>query len=168
MTGDRLDEEKEPPSARGLFAAELRRLRLLHDVSQERLAALVVHTRASIASVEYGRQWPPWELAVRCDEVLHSGGTLQWLWPLVDAERRAARQVVAGVRLSDLRALVLRLAVLTGTDLSVLTVTGGEEAEHGMDREGRNDAAPPAFHSLVLHEGGNGDDGCRVRGSAGG
>lgn len=128
MTGYDL-EEKAPPSARRLFAAELRRLRLLHNVSQEHLAALAVHSRATIASVEYGRQWPTRELATRCDDILHSGGTLQRLWPLVNAERRAARQVLAGARLSDLRALVMRLAVLT--------VTGGEPAARGIDREGQ-------------------------------
>lgn len=121
-------EDGEPLSARELFAAELRRLRLLRDLAQEQLAGLVVYTRASIASVESGRQWPSRDLAVRCDEVLHSGGRLQWLWPLVDAERRAARQVLVGTRLSDLRALVLRLAFLTGTDLSALSVAVGEEA----------------------------------------
>lgn len=86
------------------------------------------NSRATIASVEYGRQWPTRELAVRCDEILHSGGTLQRLWPLVDAERLAAREVLAGARLSDLRALVLHLAALTGADLSVLRVSGGDEA----------------------------------------
>jgi hypothetical protein len=50
---------------------------------------------------------------------------------LVDAERRAAREVLSGVRLSDLRAVVLQLAVLTGTDLSVLTVA---EPDHPLPR----------------------------------
>lgn len=129
VTGDDVNEEQEPPTARLLFAAEMRRLRLLRNISQERLAGLVVHGRVLIAAVESGGRWPSRDLARRCDDALASGGTLQLLWPLVDAERRAARQVLAGAHLSDLRALVLRLAVLTGTDLSVLTVADGEETQ---------------------------------------
>jgi transcriptional regulator with XRE-family HTH domain len=127
VSGVDRESGKEPSSARELFGAELRRLRLLHEVSQEQLAALVVHSRALIAAVELAGRWPPRDLAVRCDEALHSGGTLIRLWPLVDAERQAARQVLTEVRLSDLRTVVLRLAVLTGTDLSVLTVAGSED-----------------------------------------
>jgi hypothetical protein len=46
---------------------------------------------------------------------------------LVDAERRAAREVIDGARLVDLRRAVLQLAVMTGADLSVLSVV---DAEH--------------------------------------
>jgi hypothetical protein len=122
VSGDDGELGKESTSARQLFGAELRRLRLSCELSQEQLATLVVHSRALVAAVELAERWPPRDLAVRCDDTLHSGGTLSRLWPLVDAERHAARQVLSGVRLSDLRAVVLRLAVLTGTDLSLLTV----------------------------------------------
>jgi hypothetical protein len=132
MSGD-VNRDLEPSTARELFAAELRRLRLRHGVSQEQLAALVVHSRALIAAVELGERWPPRDLAQRCDHVLHGGGILGRLWPLVDAERRAARQVLADVRLSDLRTAVLRLAALTGTDLSVLTVADSEELYRASD-----------------------------------
>ena len=98
----------------------------------------MVHSRALIAAVELGERWPPRDLAERCDEILHGAGMLKRLWPLVDAERQAVRHVLADVRLSDLRTAVLRLAVLTGTDLSVLTVAGAEEAtpepRSGCDR----------------------------------
>jgi hypothetical protein len=111
---------------------------------QDRLAALVVHGRTLIATVELGERWPPRDLAVRCDEVLGGDDVLTRLWPLVDAERRAARVVLGGVRLSDLREVVLRLAVLTGTDLSVLSVpdadptsSGGDEQRGGASRRGR-------------------------------
>jgi hypothetical protein len=105
--------------------------------SQEQLAALVVHSRALIAAVELGERWPPRELARRCDEVLGGGGTLLRLWPLVDAERQAARDVLSGVKLADLRAVVLRLAVLTGTDLSALSVADAD----GDGRSAPMDAA---------------------------
>jgi hypothetical protein len=95
------------------------------------LGGLVVHSRAVIAAVELGERWPTRELAVRCDEVLHTGGALVRLWPLVDAERRAVRRVVASARLSDLREEVLRLAVLTGTDLSALSVADTQESAPG-------------------------------------
>ncbi len=135
---DELSKGQEPATARELFAAELRRLRLRHEISQEQLAALVVHSRALIAAVELGERWPPRDLANRCDEALHGAGMLRRLWPLVDAERQAARQVLADVRLSDLRAAVLRLAALTGTDLSLLTVADAEDATPGTgDRSDR-------------------------------
>jgi hypothetical protein len=107
----------------------LRRLRQLRGTSQEQLAAQVVHSRALIAAVELGERWPPRDLAVRCDETLDGAGILSRLWPLVDAERQAAREVLSGVRFSDLRAVVLRLVVLTGTDLSPLAVSDAGEAK---------------------------------------
>jgi hypothetical protein len=124
---DDLGKGQEPSTARELFAAELRRLRLGHGISQEQLAVLVVHSRALIAAVELAERWPPRDLADRCDHALDGGGALGRLWPLVDAERQAARRILAEVRLSDLRAAVLRLAALTGTDLSVLTVADSQD-----------------------------------------
>jgi predicted transcriptional regulator len=117
------DEYPQPESARGLFGAELRRLRAERNVSQHQLADLVAHSRTLIATVEVGERWPSYDLAARCDDVLASGGTLARLWPVVETERRACREVVDDARLLDLRTAVLRLAVLTGTDLSVLAVT---------------------------------------------
>ena len=132
MSGDDdVKGEHDPTTARELFASELRRLRLRQGVSQEQLAALVVHSRALIAAVEIGERWPPRDLAERCDQALDGEGILGRLWPIVDAERRATRQVLAGVRVSDLRTAVLRLAVLTGTDLSVLAVAEPEEPTPG-------------------------------------
>ena len=91
---DDLNDGQEPSTARLLFAAELRRLRLRDGVSQEQLAALVVHSRALIAAVELGERWPPRDLAERCDEILHGAGMLKRLWPLVDAERQAVRHLL--------------------------------------------------------------------------
>jgi transcriptional regulator with XRE-family HTH domain len=113
-------------SARQLFGAEVRRLRRGRQMSQEQLAAVVMHSRTLVGAVELGERWPPRDLAVRCDEVLGGDGLLVRLWPLVEAERQAARVVVEGARMSDLREVVLRLAVLTGTDLSVLRVGEAE------------------------------------------
>jgi hypothetical protein len=59
VSGVDLESGKEPSSARELFGAELRRLRLLREVSQEQLAVLVVHSRALIAAVELAGRWPP-------------------------------------------------------------------------------------------------------------
>jgi hypothetical protein len=115
-----------PVTALGLFGSELRRLRLAQGVSQDRLAPMVLHSRGLIGRVELGQRWPPCSLADRCDEVLHGDGALTRLWPLVDQERRAARRIVGELtseaRVTDLRELVLRLAVLTGTDLSILSI----------------------------------------------
>jgi transcriptional regulator with XRE-family HTH domain len=105
-----------PVSARRLFGSEVRRLRQLRGMSQEQLAGLVMHSRTLVALVELGERWPPQDLAVSCNRVLGGDGGLVRLWPLVDAERHAARKVLEETRLSDLRAVVLRLAVLTGID----------------------------------------------------
>jgi transcriptional regulator with XRE-family HTH domain len=121
----------EPTSARELFGQELRRLRHRRRLSQEELASRVVHSRTLIAAVELAQRWPPKDLAARSDEALGANGALSRLWPLVEAERQAAREILSGVRLSDLRATVLRLAVLTGTDLSVLTVPSPQAAPEG-------------------------------------
>lgn len=139
-------------SARRLFGSEMRRLRQARQVTQEQLAALVVHSRALVAAVELGERWPPRDLAVRCDEVLGRGDDLLTrLWPLVDAERQAARMVIERARLSDLREAVLRLAVLTGTDLSVL---GVDEAEQDSP-----DAAEPSRRGVSTGDDGRGDEG---------
>jgi DNA-binding XRE family transcriptional regulator len=129
----------EMVSARRLFGSEVRRLRRDRQMSQEQLAALVMHSRTLIGAVEVGERWPPRDLAARCDEVLGGDGLLKRLWPLVDAERQAARVVLDGTRLSDLREAVLRLAVLTGTDLSVLSVG---EPDSPMPDERRGDDRP--------------------------
>jgi DNA-binding XRE family transcriptional regulator len=124
-------EHHEPTSARELFGLELRRLRHLRGLSQKELASMVVHSRTLIATVELGRRWPPRDLAVRSDEALSGNGTLTRLWPLVEAEHQAVREILSGVRLADLQTAVLHLVVLTGTDLSVLTVAGPDSASDG-------------------------------------
>jgi transcriptional regulator with XRE-family HTH domain len=116
------DQEAVPSSARQLFGSELRRMRQALGLSQDQLAGLVLHSRTLIATVELGKRWPPHDLAVRCDDVMHGDGALTRLWPLVNRERLDARRVLTDARLSSLHELVLRLAMLTGTDLSVLSV----------------------------------------------
>jgi transcriptional regulator with XRE-family HTH domain len=120
-------QRPEAETARRLFAAELRRLRGVRGLSQRELAGRIVHSRALVAEVERGERWPPEDLAIRCDEVLGTDGALTRLWPLVAAERRAAREIVDGARLTDLRRAVLELAAMTGTDLSVLGVMEAEQ-----------------------------------------
>jgi hypothetical protein len=97
-----------------LFGLELRRLRHFRSLSQEKLASIVVHSRTLIAAVELAQRWPPMDLAMRSDDALGANGAISRLWPLVEAERRAAREVVSGVRLSDLCAAVLRLVLQPG------------------------------------------------------
>jgi len=123
------DGPAAPLTARHFFGSELRRLRLARELSQEQLAAQVMHSRALVTAVELGERWPPQDLATRCDEVLQTGGALNRLWPLVDSEHRTATALLAGDRLADVRATVLRLAVLTGTDLSVLSVREADQPE---------------------------------------
>jgi hypothetical protein len=83
-----------------------------------------------LAEVERGCRWPPQTLATGCDEVLATEGALGRLWPVVDAERLATRRVVRDASLTSVRDLVLRLAVLTGADLSALAAArAADESE---------------------------------------
>lgn len=107
-------------SALGHFAGELRYWRARRQVSQDQLAETVVYDRSHIAKVELGERWPSRELAVRCDDALSCDGALVRLWSLVDAEHQGLRELRQGVRMADVRVLVLQLAVLTEIDMSVL------------------------------------------------
>ncbi len=134
------DQEAVRSSARELFGSELRRMRQAQGLSQDQLAVLVLHSRTLIATVELGKRWPPHDLAVRCDEVMHGDGALTRLWPLVNRERLDARRVLTDVRLSDLQELVLQLATLTRTDLSVMSVADSDSTAAAVDN---GEAAQP-------------------------
>jgi transcriptional regulator with XRE-family HTH domain len=110
-------------SLRDFFGAEVVHWRRLRGLSQHELASRVLHSRALVASVEAGQRWPSQTLALGCDEALETGGALGRLWPVVEAHRLATRRVFAETRLSTIRDLVLRMAALTGTDLSALTAS---------------------------------------------
>jgi transcriptional regulator with XRE-family HTH domain len=130
-----MQQDTPVPSARRLFGEELVRLRESQGLTQHQLAGHVALARSQLALVEGGRRWPTQYLAARCDQVLRSGGTLSRLWPLVDAERLASKQILPGVALADLQEIVLHLAVATSTDLSVLSVRDieDEDAPGGKD-----------------------------------
>lgn len=72
------------------FGLELRRQRTLAGLTQRQLADRVRYSREMIAAVERGRRYGSGELAWRCDEILHTGGTLAALWPQVEREQVAA------------------------------------------------------------------------------
>lgn len=129
----------ERSSARVLLGSELRRLRQAAGVSQEQLAVRVLHSRPLLARVELGERWPSRDLTLRCDESLGTGGALARLWPLVEHERLGTRRLPAGARLLDVREVVLRLAVLTGTDLAARS--GCDEAPGDEQSRRLRDAA---------------------------
>ncbi|MEV4757191.1 helix-turn-helix transcriptional regulator [Micromonospora sp. NPDC049559] len=72
------------------FRRELRRWRTRNGLTQRALADRVRFSRETVAAVESGRRYGSQELAVRCDEVLGTGGLLAGLWPQVAAEQLAA------------------------------------------------------------------------------
>ena len=59
-------------------------------LTQRALADLVRFSRETVAAVESGRRFGSHEFAVRCDDVLGTGGRLAALWPQVAAEQVAA------------------------------------------------------------------------------
>ncbi|MFD0748166.1 helix-turn-helix transcriptional regulator [Phytohabitans flavus] len=72
------------------FRGELRRWRTRKGMTQRALADRVRFSRETVAAVESGRRYGSRELAVRCDEVLGTGGLLASLWPDVAREQMAA------------------------------------------------------------------------------
>ncbi|WP_431934971.1 helix-turn-helix transcriptional regulator [Micromonospora sp. RP3T] len=79
-----------PSAASRQFRAELRRWRTRRGLTQRALAERVRFSRETVAAVESGRRFGSQEFAVRCDEVLATGGRLADLWPQVAAEQLAA------------------------------------------------------------------------------
>ncbi|MEH1102585.1 helix-turn-helix transcriptional regulator [Micromonospora sp. CPCC 205561] len=84
-----------PPGATGSgaihrFRSELRTWRARQGLTQRALAERVRFSRETVAAVESGRRYGSQEFAVRCDEVLGTGGRLAALWPQVAAEQLAA------------------------------------------------------------------------------
>ncbi|KKK00562.1 helix-turn-helix transcriptional regulator [Micromonospora sp. HK10] len=88
--------DRTPPSgtahsgASHRFRSELRRWRTRQGLTQRALAERVRFSRETVAAVESGRRFGSHEFAVRCDEVLDTGGRLAALWPQVAAEQLAA------------------------------------------------------------------------------
>ncbi|WP_159079216.1 MULTISPECIES: helix-turn-helix transcriptional regulator [unclassified Plantactinospora] len=72
------------------FQRELRRWRTRKGLTQRALADRVRFSRETVAAVEAGRRYGSQELAVRCDDVLGTGGLLTALWPRVAVEQIAA------------------------------------------------------------------------------
>src|SRR5947207_3345913 len=66
------------------FGRELRRRRTRAGLTQRELAMHVQYSRETVAAVERGRRFASRSFAVRCDEVLGTGGVLTRLWPLVE------------------------------------------------------------------------------------
>ncbi|MFI7663022.1 helix-turn-helix transcriptional regulator [Micromonospora parva] len=72
------------------FRWELRNCRVKRGLTQRALADLVRFSRETVAAVESGRRFGSQEFALRCDDVLDTGGRLAALWPQVAAEQLAA------------------------------------------------------------------------------
>ncbi|MET8232826.1 helix-turn-helix transcriptional regulator [Micromonospora sp. NPDC005298] len=77
-------------AASAQFRWELRSCRVRRGLTQRALADLVRFSRETVAAVESGRRFGSHEFAVRCDDVLDTGGRLATLWPRVAAEQLAA------------------------------------------------------------------------------
>ncbi|ROT28267.1 helix-turn-helix transcriptional regulator [Micromonospora sp. HM5-17] len=77
-------------TAARLFQRELRRWRTRRGLTQRALADRVRFSRETVAAVEAGRRYGSQELAIRCDQVLGTGGRLAELWPRVAEEQLAA------------------------------------------------------------------------------
>ncbi|MBQ1012267.1 helix-turn-helix transcriptional regulator [Micromonospora sp. M51] len=78
------------------FRWELRNCRVKRGLTQRALADLVRFSRETVAAVESGRRFGSHEFALRCDDVLGTGGRLAALWPQVAAEQLAQRPTRTG------------------------------------------------------------------------
>lgn len=73
------------------FRAELRRWRLLRQMSQRDLAERTLRSREWVTKVEQGTRWTTGDFAHRADLALNTAGVLRALWPAVEAEWSATR-----------------------------------------------------------------------------
>jgi transcriptional regulator with XRE-family HTH domain len=73
-------------SALSIFADELRRARAANGLSQDQLADKIAYSSSLVAMVESRRRIPSLDFAQRCDEAMHTGGSLGRLHPLVAGE----------------------------------------------------------------------------------
>lgn len=78
------------PDAVRRFGHELRRRRTQAGLTQRQLAERVSYSREMVAAVERGRRYGSEQLAVRCDAILRTDGSLTRLWPMVESEQVAA------------------------------------------------------------------------------
>lgn len=104
------------------FRRELRRWRTRSGLTQRALADRIRFSRETVAAVESGRRYGSHELAVRCDEVLCTGGRLTALWPHVAAEQMAA-DGRRGPRMSD--------AARRGSAVDTLSLLVGPDGNEG-------------------------------------
>ncbi|KAB1929332.1 helix-turn-helix transcriptional regulator [Micromonospora noduli] len=92
--GERMEHTSPSSSAHSAasqrFRRELRDCRVQRGLTQRALADLVRFSRETVAAVESGRRFGSHEFALRCDDVLGTGGRLAALWPQVAAEQLAA------------------------------------------------------------------------------
>ena len=68
------------------FGAELRRLRMGAELSQEQLAEMINYSATLVGMVETARRMPSRDFAERCDDALGTDGLLGRLWPLVSRD----------------------------------------------------------------------------------
>jgi transcriptional regulator with XRE-family HTH domain len=73
-------------SALAVFADEMRRARASHGLSQDQLADKIAYSSSMVGMVESRRRIPSLDFAQRCDEAMHTGGSLGRLHPLVAGE----------------------------------------------------------------------------------
>src|SRR5882724_9727202 len=73
-------------SALSVFADEMRRARASRGLSQDQLADKIAYSSSMVAMVESRGRIPSLDFARRCDEAMHTGGSLGRLHPLVAGE----------------------------------------------------------------------------------
>src|SRR6266851_2442991 len=73
-------------SVLAFFGSELRRCRVVADMSQEQVGQQISYSAALVGLVENAKRVPSRDFAERCDDALATGGALARLWPLVSRE----------------------------------------------------------------------------------
>lgn len=83
--------DHDPDSAAAFFGGELARARHRAGLTQEQLAEKLNYSRGAVANVETAQRPPQKDFAVRCDEILDTGGLLERAWKLVSRESVPAK-----------------------------------------------------------------------------
>lgn len=74
-------------SVPAFFGAELRRLRLIADMTQDELGSKILYTSSLVGLVEAARRTPTRDFAERCDATLDADGHLLRVWDLLTHAR---------------------------------------------------------------------------------
>jgi transcriptional regulator with XRE-family HTH domain len=130
------------------FGAELRRLRVAHGLSLQRLSGVVHYDASLLAKVERAERAVSGDLAAACDAALGANGALIHLWEFVGQDRSS--QAGLHVDAMGTSSAITASAVLTAQTIPLTAVVNGRVVTVEVDRRTLLQAMLSAGMSSVL------------------